>query len=536
MPWRMRASGRPGAVRGAPLRAPPARLSARARARRPARRAHATGSGCASPPTGSARPPAEYAIRAADERELGVLVEERGGIVLELVEVGRPHGEVREHPGRDAPERGLGVPGAGAVHRVRLERPVEPDALRGGPGIRPVEAGAGRRRVEPDERIHLADLPVARERDGRARVEQAAEPPRAIPALLAHVLHPGAGDEVGRAVPGLHRRGDAEVAEPAEVVGVQALDVHDPVAPVAGSVRPGRALDRVEREPDAGVARRVRVGLEPEPVELADHRAELAVGVARTAALPGPVRVVLEHQRRVRLDHVVGVELDRPEAQAVAHRRRVDGVAELRAERGIRPHRMEQRGDHAGGEHALGERALEERQLGERHLRLDHGGDAERRRHAHARHELAVPALGRVHRDVALQLGEPGLRHGAGVEVGDPARRLPGHRMPLRATPGDVAAVGDAEHAQRHPVQPHRVLVVRGDEDRPVGEPVEVARLGTAALDDGVDRVLRAHPVELGPPGGEVGDAASHLGEVVGALEASPRPRRSRAAGGCGCR
>ena len=300
---------------------------------------------------------------------------------------------------------------------------------------------------------------------------------------------------------------------------MQALDVHDPVAPVAGSVRPGRALDRVEREPDAGVARRVRVGLEAEPVELADHRAELAVGVARAAALPRPVRVVLEHQRRVRLDHVVGVELDRPEAQAVARRRRVDGVAELRAERGIRPHRMEQRGDHAGGEHALVERALEERQLGERHLRLDHGGDAERRRHAHARHELAVPALGRVHRDVALQLGEPGLGHGAGVEVGDPARRLSGHRMPLRATPGDVAAVGDAEHAQRHPVQPHRVLVVRGHEHRPVGEPVEVARLGTAALDDGVDRVLRAHPVELGPPGGEVGDAAAHLGEVVGSLE-----------------
>ena len=174
----------------------------------------ATGSACASPPAGSARPPAEYAIRAADDGELGVLVEERRGIVLELVEVARPHGEVREHPGRDAPERGLGVPGAGAVHRVRLERPVEADALRGGPGIRPVEAGPRRRRVEPDERIHLADLPVARERDGRARVEQAPEPPGAIPALLADVLHPGAGDEVGRAVPGLHRRGDAEVAEP----------------------------------------------------------------------------------------------------------------------------------------------------------------------------------------------------------------------------------------------------------------------------------------------------------------------------------
>jgi hypothetical protein len=136
-------------------------------------------------------------------------------------------------------------------------------------------------------------------------------------------------------------------------------------------------------------------------------------------------------------------------------------------------------------------------------------------RHAHARDELAVSALGRVHRDVALQLGEPGLRHGAGVEIGDPAGRLSGDRIAARATPGDVAAVGDAEHAQRHPVEPHRVLVVGGHEDRAVGEPVEVGGLGAAALDDGVDRVLGAAPSRARPRGGEVGDSAANLDEVV---------------------
>ena len=162
---------------------------------------------------------------------------------------------------------------------------IEADALGGGPGVRSVEAGPGRRRVEPDERVHLADLPVARERDGRARLEQAAEPPGAIPALLADVVHPGAGDEVGRAVPRLHRGGHAELAEARQVVGVQALDVHDAVATVAGAVRARRVLDRVEREPDAAVAGGVGVGLEAQPVEFADDaRPSSPSGVARPAA------------------------------------------------------------------------------------------------------------------------------------------------------------------------------------------------------------------------------------------------------------
>ena len=72
---------------------------------------------------------------------------------------------------------------------------------------------------------------------------------------------------------------------------------------------------------------------------------------------------------------------------------------------------------------------------------------------------------------------------------------------------------------QRGRVQPHRVLVVGGHEDRAVGQPVEVGGVGPAAFDHGVHRVLRADPVEIGSAGGELADAAAHLGELVCALE-----------------
>ena len=75
----------------------------------------------------------------------------------------------------------------------------------------------------------------------------------------------------------------AELAEPGQVVGVQAFDVHDAVPAVAGAVDTRGVLDRVEREPDTGVSRGVRVGLETEPVEFGDHVDELAAGVARPA-------------------------------------------------------------------------------------------------------------------------------------------------------------------------------------------------------------------------------------------------------------
>ena len=49
-----------------------------------------------------------------------------------------------------------------------------------------------------------------------------------------------------------------------------------------------------------------------------------------------PGRLVVECPRGVRLGHIVGVELDRSEAQALVDGGRVDGFAQTRAEGGIR--------------------------------------------------------------------------------------------------------------------------------------------------------------------------------------------------------
>ena len=91
-------------------------------------------------------------------------------------------------------------------------------------------------------------------------------------------------------------------------------------------------------------------------------------------------------------------------------------------------------------------------------------------------------------------------------------------RVALGAAPRDVGAVGDAEYRERGRVQPYRVLVVGGHEDRAVGQPVEVGGVGPAAFDHGVHRVLRADPVEIGSAGSELADATAHLSDLVYAL------------------
>ena len=374
--------------------------------------------------------------------------------MLELVEVARPHGEVGEHPGRDAPESRPRRARPGRRARCTPRATVEADALGRGPGVRAVEAGPGRRRVEPDERIHLADLPVARERDGRARLEQAAEPPRTIPALLADVLHPGAGDQVGRAVPRLHRGGHPEFAEPTEVVGVQALDVHDPVAPVAACRSPGprcSIASSASRMPASPVAC-VWVW-KPSRSSSPTRGSSSPPGVARTAALPRPVRIVLEHQRRVRLDHVVGVQLDRSEARsrgrAPARRRRRRGAARGTRHRPppdgtARRSRASESTPSASARSKSGTSASGT--CGSTTVVMPSDG-----RHPHARTSLRYRRSGEYIGMSRCSAARPGLGHRAGVEVGDPAGRLARHRVALRAAPGDLAAAGDAEHRAAPP-------------------------------------------------------------------------------------
>ena len=63
------------------------------------------------------------------------------------------------------------------------------------------------------------------------------------------------------------------------------------------------------------------------------------------------------------------------------------------------------------------------------------------------------------------------------------------------------------------------MLVVGGDEDRLVGEAVEVGGIGATSLDDGVHRVLGADPREIATAPGEFRDPSAHLLEVRGAFQ-----------------
>lgn len=319
---------------------------------------------------------------------VGALREEAGGVGLEVIEVRRPAHEVGASADADDVE---------AILRARPRRPLS--CSRGGQLPRSgasttskrsatVEPGARQRRVQADQLVHLADLPVAREGQVGARAGERAEAPSSAPTLLAHVVHAGAADEVGGAMPGLHRGpSHPQRGEVRQVVGLQALDVNYAVAAVAGGVGAGGLLDRIEGDADAAVSRRMGVGLEAEPVDLGDYAGEFAEARGRA------VGVVVEHPDGVRLDHVVGVELDRAEAQALVDGGGVDGLAQIRAEGGIRIHRMEEGGDDATRELAIGAGAEQQVYLGERRLRLDDGGDAGGAGHAQAGEQLARATL-----------------------------------------------------------------------------------------------------------------------------------------------
>ena len=227
------------------------RLSARARGRRFGR-PPAPDPRLRASPTGSAIPPAMHDA-SPDDGELGVLAEQPGGIVGVRVEVARPHGEVRDHARRGC---GPAVPRrARPARRARCT----PRASDRGPRARPRSIRAIRRapaRVAPSRarRAGPSRRPASRSRTRRSpRFEQAAEPPRRSQRVLAHVLHPGTGDEVGRAVPRLHRGGHPERREARQVVGMQASTC---TMPCRRSTVPFTAPPARSRRARAGCPRR----------------------------------------------------------------------------------------------------------------------------------------------------------------------------------------------------------------------------------------------------------------------------------------
>ena len=186
--------------------------------------------------------------------------------------------------------------------------------------------------VERDERVERDHRPVGPEREHAAGLADGA--PRPCPARPLRPDVPGPhADLVGRRVPvvGLHRGHHAQRGEPADVGGVDGLDVLHAVAP---GVRPGRrsrsprvagpgpvdtrrVLEGVQGQAHAPVADGVHLHLPAAPVGLGDERVELVRLPGRQAAL-GVVLVGLQHRRRPRLDHAVHEALEDPGVEPVA--------------------------------------------------------------------------------------------------------------------------------------------------------------------------------------------------------------------------
>src|SRR3990172_2346894 len=154
----------------------------------------------------------------------------------DLEEVLRQDDEVRVLP------RLQGAAGVVRVARVGTSAGVAVDRLRNGQAVgrrASLRGLPGDGLLDPDEGVHGGDGPVAREGEGRARVQEA-PPGERDPGPLGADDLPPAGRELGGRVAGHHARDDPEPREPRDVRGVEVLAVFDPMTPPRpGGVQPG---------------------------------------------------------------------------------------------------------------------------------------------------------------------------------------------------------------------------------------------------------------------------------------------------------
>jgi len=244
---------------------------------------------------------------------------------------------------------------------------------------------------------------------------------------------------------------------------MDALHVHDLVARVARPEDAAAPFDGVEHRADAAIARGVRERLEPAPLQLDEEGGELAGRPERVACGVGPVGVGRQHRGGVRLDHVVDVELDRRDAQAIvpepAHR-----LLELVEPGARRAGQAQQRGDQPRAERALAAGSFEQREVVQAVLWLDDGGDAQRGGHVERGDQplvLGVAAVAGNHpfQGALALLADP--QHG---EVVDVTGGLAGG-VRLGGAPREANAVArDAQTRHGLAVQPGGVHVVAEQE------------------------------------------------------------------------
>ncbi|SIJ05698.1 Uncharacterised protein [Mycobacteroides abscessus subsp. abscessus] len=205
---------------------------------------------------------------------------------------------------------------------------------------------------------------------------QRPDSPGAVPSRLADILHPGSLDEIGRGVARLHRCCHPKRRESRQIVGVEALDVDDSVTTILCRIGHRGGFDGVEREPDSSVTSGMSVRLEAEPVELRDDLAQFADRCRGVSTVARPVGVVVQHPRGVRLDDIIGIELDRPEAETVSSWGIVDCGSQVLAKFRCGIDRVEESGDDPRREPVLTQCSFEQPDLRNRNLRFDDGGDA----------------------------------------------------------------------------------------------------------------------------------------------------------------
>ena len=97
----------------------------------------------------------------------------------------------------------------------------------------------------------------------------------------------------------LHRRDDAEPAEPRDLGEGRMLRVLDAEAPVTRAILPGHALEDVELRPDGEIADGMHHHLQPGGVGAPGPCVEVGLGVHAKAAVAGSVGEALQHQRGV---------------------------------------------------------------------------------------------------------------------------------------------------------------------------------------------------------------------------------------------
>ena len=281
---------------------------------------------------------------------------------------------------------------------------------------------------------------------------------------------------------------------------MHALDVHDLMTGIARAVDAACVLHRVERRSDPPVTGGVGEGLEASTLERGDELGEHVRRVEGVAGRVRAVRIRRQHGRRVRLDHVVDVELDRSHPEPVVVVRGL-GLRESIQLLGRGPRRVEQRRDHPRAHRALVAGLPEERQVIERVLGLHRGRDPELRGHVEAPEQPSVHLVGGEVGDLGGQGGLPVAREPHHREVGHEPGGLAGARIPLRTAERERwPARADAEPPHRLVVQPHVVDVVGEDHERPTRrDALEILGRGsTTVRERRVAPVLRHDPLAVG--------------------------------------